>query len=167
VERHPAVPARRAQQGPAAARRGPHLPGARGAFVCEPFEIPKHWPRSYGLDVGWNRTAAIFGAYDRETDTGYVYSEHYQGEAEPAVHAAAIKARGDSRAPLTPRPRARSQVDGRKLMQEYREQGLELTRPPTRSRRASSHVGALLHRPAEGVPHLPEPHLGASPVPAR
>jgi hypothetical protein len=32
------------------------------------FPIPDHWPRAFGLDVGWNRTAAIHGALDRETD---------------------------------------------------------------------------------------------------
>jgi hypothetical protein len=96
VGEHSAVPAGRTLQGSAAARRGRHLPGAGVAVVCEPFEIPKHWPRAYGLDVGWNKTAAIFGAVDRETDTAYIYSEHYQGEGEPAVHAAAIKARGQS-----------------------------------------------------------------------
>jgi len=101
-------------------------PVPEGAIAIEPFEIPKHWPRSYGLDVGWNKTAAIFGAYDRETDTGYLYSEHYQGEVEPAVHVAAIKARGRLPGAIDPAAKGRSQLDGRKLMQEYREQGLEL-----------------------------------------
>jgi phage terminase large subunit-like protein len=102
-------------------------PVPESVFACEPFEIPKHWPRSYGLDVGWNKTAAIFGAYDRETDTGYLYSEHYQGEVEPAVHVAAIKARGRLPGTIDPAANGRSQLDGRRLMQEYREQGLDLT----------------------------------------
>jgi phage terminase large subunit-like protein len=101
-------------------------PVPESVFVCEPFEIPKHWPRSYGLDVGWKKTAAIFGAYDRETDTGYLYSEHYQGEVEPSVHAAAIKARGNLPGAIDPASRGRSQVDGRKLMEEYQGLGLEL-----------------------------------------
>jgi phage terminase large subunit-like protein len=102
-------------------------PVPESVFAIEPFEIPKHWPRSYGFDVGWNKTAAIFGAYDRETDAGYIYSEHYQGEVEPAVHVAAIKARGRLPGAIDPAANGRSQMDGRKLMQEYREQGLELT----------------------------------------
>jgi phage terminase large subunit-like protein len=101
-------------------------PLPESAYVVDPFEIPKHWPRAYGLDVGWNRTAAIFGAWDRETDTAYIYSEHYMGEAEPAVHASAIKARGPIPGAIDPAAKARSQLDGRNLMQLYREQGLEL-----------------------------------------
>lgn len=106
---------------------GAIYPVPESAVVCEPFDIPKHWPRSYGFDVGWKRTAAIFGAIDRETDTGYVYSEHYQGEGEPAVHAAAIKARGQLPGAIDPASRGRSQADGKQLIQQYREQGLELT----------------------------------------
>lgn len=102
-------------------------PVPEGAFVMEPFEIPKHWPRSFGLDVGWNKTAAMFGAYDRETDIGYIYSEHYQGEVEPAVHVAAIKARGRLPGTIDPAANGRSQLDGRRLIQEYRDLGLELT----------------------------------------
>ncbi len=101
-------------------------PMPESAFTVEPFEIPKHWPRAYGLDVGWNKTAAIFGAVDRETDTVYVYSEHYQGEAEPAVHVSAIQARGRLPGAIDPAAKGRNQLDGRKLMQEYRDQGLEL-----------------------------------------
>jgi phage terminase large subunit-like protein len=101
-------------------------PIPESAFVCEPFDIPKHWPRSYGLDVGWNKTAAIFGAIDRETDIAYIYSEHYQGEAEPAVHVAAIRARGLLPGAIDPAAKGRSQADGRNLMQQYRDLGLEL-----------------------------------------
>jgi hypothetical protein len=106
---------------------GAIYPVPESAVVCEPFDIPKHWPRAYGLDVGWNRTAAIFGAVDRETDTLYVYSEHYQGEGEPAVHASAIRARGNLPGAIDPASRGRSQVDGKQLIELYREQGLELS----------------------------------------
>lgn len=102
-------------------------PVPESAIKCDPFDIPKHWPRAYGLDVGWNKTAAIFGAIDRETDTAYIYSEHYQGEGEPAVHASAIKARGNVPGAVDPASRGRSQVDGRQLIELYREQGLDIT----------------------------------------
>ena len=58
------------------------------------FTIPVWWPRCYGLDVGWNRTAALWAAWDPSTGICYLYAEHYRGIAEPAVHAEAIKARG-------------------------------------------------------------------------
>ncbi len=101
-------------------------PMPESAFVCEPFEIPKHWPRSYGLDVGWNRTAAVWGADDVESDIEYWYSEHYMGEAEPAVHVAAIEARGHMTGAIDPASRGRSQVDGKQLIQLYTDLGLEL-----------------------------------------
>ncbi len=92
----------------------------------EPFGIPKHWMRGYALDVGWNKTAAVWGALDRDSDTLYIYSEHYQGEAEPAVHASAIKSRGALVGQIDPASRGRSQHDGKKLIQLYRNEGLTL-----------------------------------------
>ena len=59
-----------------------------------PFDLPPHWPRVFAMDVGWQRTAVIWAAWDRDSDCLYLYSEHYQGQAEPALHAAAIRARG-------------------------------------------------------------------------
>jgi len=40
-------------------------------IVVPDFELPAHYPRAYGLDVGWNRTAAVWGARDNET--GIIY----------------------------------------------------------------------------------------------
>ncbi len=94
--------------------------------VIEPIKIPPHWMRGYALDVGWNKTAALWGALDRDSDTLYIYSEHYRGEAEPAVHASAIKARGALQGQIDPASRGRSQHDGKKLIQLYRNEGLTL-----------------------------------------
>lgn len=94
----------------------------------EPFRIPAYWARAYALDVGWNRTAAIWAAIDRDTDTAYLYSEHYRGQAEPVVHAEAIKARGEwIPGAIDPAARGRSQIDGKNLLHLYRSQGLSLT----------------------------------------
>ena len=62
-------------------------------IIVPDFAIPKHWPRGFALDVGWNRTAAVWGAHDRDSDTIYLYSEHYRSHAAPAVNAEAIKGR--------------------------------------------------------------------------
>lgn len=95
--------------------------------TCDPFQIPPYWPRCYALDVGWKRTAALWGAWDRNVDVVYVYTEHYRGQAEPSVHATAIKARGDWIPGLIdPAARGRSQVDGKQLIEEYRHAGLNL-----------------------------------------
>ena len=73
---------------------GAIYPVPESEITVSDFEIPVHWPRAYGMDVGWNRTAAAFGALDRDSDILYIYSEHYRGQAEPSIHAQAIKARG-------------------------------------------------------------------------
>lgn len=63
-------------------------------IIVEPFTIPAKWPRACGMDVGWKKTAAVWGAYDERSDIWYLYSEHYLGYKEPSIHADAIKARG-------------------------------------------------------------------------
>lgn len=89
--------------------------------------IPSHWVRLYGLDVGWNRTAALWAAKDLDTDTIYLVSEHYRGQAEPSIHANAIQARGKSlRGVIDPAARGRSQNDGTQLLQSYKDLGLHL-----------------------------------------
>lgn len=95
-------------------------------LLIDPIDLPKHWPRAYALDVGWNKTAAIWGALDRDSDIIYLYSEHYQGMAEPAVHASAIKARGEMTGWIDPASQGGSQMDGEKLIQLYRNEGLKL-----------------------------------------
>ncbi len=98
-------------------------------MAVDPFEIPKHWKRLYALDVGWNRTAALWGALDPNTDTLYVYDEHYMSEQPPAVHAASIRSRGEwIPGVIDPASRGRSQADGSQLWQMYRDQGLRLYR---------------------------------------
>lgn len=107
---------------------GAIYPVPESDIICDPFDIPTYWPRGYGMDVGWNRTAAVFGAHDREADIVYLYSEHYRGQAEPAVHAAAIRARaGDwMMGTIDPASRGRGQKDGQQLFQNYCDLGLML-----------------------------------------
>ncbi|WP_051321622.1 terminase large subunit domain-containing protein [Chrysiogenes arsenatis] len=92
------------------------------------FAIPEHWPRAYALDVGWNNTAALWGAWDRDNgDILYLTNEYKQGQCEPAVHAAAIRARGEwIPGVIDPAARGRNQKDGTKLIEEYETAGLNL-----------------------------------------
>jgi hypothetical protein len=91
------------------------------------FPIPNHWPRLYGLDVGWNRTAAVFGAWDRENDVIYIYAEHYRGQAEPIIHATAIKAKGEwIPGVIDPAARGRGQDGAEALLKQYKDLGLKL-----------------------------------------
>jgi hypothetical protein len=97
-------------------------------FVIDPFAIPPYWPRAYGMDVGWNRTAACWAAIDRNTDTVYIYAEHYRGEAQPSEHVNAIKARGNwIPGVIDPASRGRDQIAGRQLLALYVEMGLRLS----------------------------------------
>jgi phage terminase large subunit-like protein len=104
------------------------FPVSEDAYVVPAFEIPSHWPRAMALDVGWNRTAAVWGAWNRENDTVYIYDEYYGAESPPQVHAEAIKARGQwIPGVIDPASRGRSQIDGRALADEYMSMGLNLT----------------------------------------
>lgn len=106
---------------------GAIYPIAESEIAVDDFEIPRHWPRAYGLDVGWNMTAAVFGAIDREADTVYLYSLHYQGQQEPSTHVAGIQARGKwLRGVIDPASRGRSQKDGEQLIETYTELGLNI-----------------------------------------
>ena len=107
---------------------GAIYPIPESEFICDPFPIPEFWPRAYGFDVGWKRTAGIWCAIDRDTDTVYLTAEHYRGQAEPSIHAAAVKARGDwIPGAIDPASRGRSQKDGEQLFAAYREHGMKLT----------------------------------------
>lgn len=108
---------------------GAIYPVPESDIVCDPFDMPLYWPRAYGFDVGWNRTAAIWAAHDRDDDVVYLYSEHYRGQAEPSVHAAAVRARGDwMQGAIDPASRGRGQKDGEQLLQNYLDLGLLLSK---------------------------------------
>lgn len=106
---------------------GAVFPVPESEILEDPIAIPAYWPRVYALDVGWNRTAAIWAAEDRDADVVHLYAEHYRGKAEPAVHAAAIRARGEwIPGVIDPAARGRSQKDGARLLKDYRDLGLNL-----------------------------------------
>lgn len=101
------------------------LPGGR---------IPDHWPRSYGMDVGWKWTAASWVARDPDTGVRYLYRVYKKGYAEPSIHAAAIKGSHDSDAWIPgfidPAAQGRSQEDGTRLIDDYKALGLNLEPAP-------------------------------------
>ena len=94
------------------------------------MEIPAWFRRSYGMDVGWNATAVVFGAYDADNDIAYIYDAYKRGQAEPDVHASAIRKRypGGFKLPgaIDPASRGSGQADGKQLLQLYRKEGLRL-----------------------------------------
>lgn len=106
---------------------GAIYPVPESDILIDPFDIPEYWPRVCGLDVGWNRTAAVWGAIDRNSGIAYLYSEYYRGEAEPSVHASGIRSRGEwMPIAIDPAARGRGQRDGEQLFQDYTDLGLDL-----------------------------------------
>jgi hypothetical protein len=106
---------------------GAIYPVAEEDILVEPFEFPAWYRHAFALDVGWNRTAALWGAYSPEDDMLYVYAEYYRGHAEPAVHAAGIRARGEwIPGVIDPASRGRGQRDGEQLFGIYQQLGLTL-----------------------------------------
>lgn len=106
---------------------GAIYPVVESDIIVEPFEIPSFYEWVYGLDVGWNNTAAVAIAYNRDFDIAYVVNEYKRGQVEPVVHAQAIKAFGEIPGVIDPASRGRNQKDGDDLLSIYRELGLKVT----------------------------------------
>lgn len=110
---------------------GAIYPVPESELLVDPFPLPQHWPLAYAMDVGWRRTAALWAAVSRDDGgtmpTVYLVSEHYRGQAEPAVHAQAIRSRGEwIPGVIDPAARGRGQKDGEQLLRLYRDLGLHL-----------------------------------------
>ena len=97
-------------------------------IAIAPFELPEHWPRICGLDFGWDHpTAAVWIAWDRDTDVLYLYDTYKQNKATAVVHADALKARGNV---VTIWPKDGLQSDkgsGVGLADQYRTAGVNMT----------------------------------------
>lgn len=75
---------------------GAIFPVDEGSIVIDPVDIPRHWPRIVGLDFGWDHpTSAVWMAWDRDSDTIYITDVYRASEQPVAIHAAAIRARGE------------------------------------------------------------------------
>jgi phage terminase large subunit-like protein len=115
--------------GEAVAGIGRVYPVQESDFVIKPLQHrPDYWPCLFGIDCGWHMTAAIWCAHDRDNDVVYVYSEHFRGEAEVPLHAAAIKARGIW-VPGVGDVAGASQTNGDKFLDLYRAQGVRIRLP--------------------------------------
>lgn len=103
-------------------------PLAEDDYLVDDFEIPKHWLRAYGMDVGWAWTANVWGVYNPDNETTYLYHEYKRGEAEPSIHAEAIRAPGEwIHGVIDTSANGRNPEDGGRLIDSYRGRGLKLT----------------------------------------
>ena len=106
------------------------FPVAEDAIKVQAFPIPPHWARIVGLDFGIDHpTAAVWLAWDRDTDCIYVTDAYRVRDASIAIHAAGIKARGDWVPVAWPHDGLqRDKGSGDQLADQYRAQGLAMLR---------------------------------------
>lgn len=110
--------------------KGKVFPVAEADLRCERFKIPPHFKQVVGLDFGWsNPTAAVWAAYDAESDVVYIYDNYYQAELPPSAHASVLKKRGEW-VPVVCDPAGQSagQADGVSLMEIYARHGVHLNK---------------------------------------
>jgi len=99
-------------------------------IICDPIDIPDHWPRICGLDFGWDHpTAAVWIAWDRDSDTVYVYDSYSLRQETVPVHASAIRSRGNWIPVIWPMDgRQADKGSGKSLTEQYRSEGVNMTR---------------------------------------
>lgn len=104
------------------------FPVSEDDLLVESFQIPKHWPRICGMDFGWDHpTAAVWLAYNRDSDVVYVYDCYRQSGATPMIHSEAIKARGDWIPVVWPHDGMQhDKGSGQSLSQIYRKHGMRM-----------------------------------------
>lgn len=126
LENTPAYMRETVSKGVLALGAGAVYPVPEDRFVIDPLDrIPETWRRIAGFDGGWRNTAAVWLAWDKDSDVLYLYSEHKAGELAVPLHAAAIKARG-AWVPMIGDAAATNQTDGKKIMDEYKAQGVRI-----------------------------------------
>ena len=108
--------------------RGLRLAVAESAITVDPFTIPDHWPRIAGVDFGIDHpSAGAWIAWDRDTDTTYVYDGYRESNKTPADLVPLIKQRGDWVPVSWPADGLqRSKGDGIQLADLYRQHGANM-----------------------------------------
>lgn len=97
----------------------------------DPFKIPAHWPRAYGMDTdqGDGFTAATWGALDPETLTLYLYDCYKRQRQQVSVNARAIKDRGELPGVADAAALQMTPKDAEQLIRLYQAEGLDLRLP--------------------------------------
>lgn len=104
------------------------FPIAEERLAWESHALPDHWPRICGIDFGWDHpTAAAWLAWDRDSDTVYLYDAHRLPNAVPAIHASSIKARGAWIPVAWPADGLQTEKGtGFQLAEQYRNEGVNM-----------------------------------------
>ena len=104
------------------------FPIVEEAIKVAPFPIPPHWPRICGMDFGWDHpTAASWLAWDRDTDTVYVYDCYRAKEQTPVIHTAIIRGKGEWIPVSWPHDGLQhDKGSGEQLAKQYKDLGLNM-----------------------------------------
>ena len=103
------------------------FPVLEDAIKVTAFELPKHWPRLAALDFGWDHpTAAVWLAWDRDSDTVYVYDCYRKAQQPVAIHASVLIGRGQWIPVAWPHDGLNDTAVGPQLAQQYRDAGVNM-----------------------------------------
>ncbi|TGP49694.1 terminase [bacterium M00.F.Ca.ET.230.01.1.1] len=105
------------------------FPVAEELIACEPFKLPRWWPRIGALDFGWDHpSAAVELAWDTEADVVYVTKARRASQQTPAMQALALKAWGEWLPFAWPRDGRRETLEGAgvALAKQYAGHGLNM-----------------------------------------
>ena len=104
------------------------FPVAESAITVEPFLLPDHWPRICGVDFGIDHpSAGAWLAWDRDTNTTYLYDTYRASNETPEQLVPRIKQRGDWIPVAWPADGLqRSKGDGIQLAEQYRRHGANM-----------------------------------------
>ena len=99
-------------------------------LLCDPIDIPDHWPRLCGIDFGWDHpTAVTWIALDRDSDVVYVYDSYSLRQETVPVHSSAINARGKWIPVIWPMDgRQADKGSGKNLTEQYRKESVIMLR---------------------------------------
>lgn len=134
-------------------------PVEEAVIQCDAMAIPEHWPRIAAMDFGWDHpTAAVWMAWDRDADIVYIYDAYRLREAPAAVHASAIKSRGDWIPMAWPHDGNNDTAAGPNLASQYRNLGVnmlpEMAKFPEQSDRKDQNTKTSLTSVEAGVSEI-------------
>lgn len=97
-------------------------------IAIDPIPLAPHWPRIAGIDFGFTHpTAGAWLAWDRDTDTVYLYDVYRRGQIIGAPeHAAVFRAKGQWIPVAWPHDGDHQTAAGPQIGQQYREAGLNM-----------------------------------------
>lgn len=112
-------------------------------IIIDPIQIPRHWARIAGCDFGISKShpaAGAWWAFDRDTDTAYLYDCYRAVDKTVAYHAYAFNSRGSWIPVAWPHDGMRrgNKSEGTILAMEYRKHGVAML---SRSARYKSDIG--------------------------